>query len=341
MASTSLSFDLDVTPGHMDNSNILQPQPHTQSTPPPAVSYTSDPVIDQGMIFIDTLSKEFELGPAHVSHLRALYQLGTNFEGNLSKADLYTRIFALACQFNTQRQITLAVQSVTANSFSGAGGDFKRILDELSIRLDTNFSLTSEQTLSVRRTCQELIYQPRRVSFKNLYSEVDKLVRENPAGYRLENVFTIPARESKWMSEVKRIASSVRNSFRQDLRNSVIGSNQMSLDKFTAEASEKYHHSSKARSSAQGYMVHNVILRRFCIEHQSLLGVDTQDLEDSESSVGSDDVEALHQQSADMCQKVVLPKVDDWFKDAMKTRGDNFTSDAWRRLGLKQEGLIE
>ncbi|KAF8164205.1 hypothetical protein BJ912DRAFT_935109 [Pholiota molesta] len=337
MASPALSLDFDSTPGHMGDSDVLQPQAHPHSTPPPSVSYTSDSIVDQGMLFIDTISKEFDLGPVHVSHLRAMYQLGTNFEGNLSKADLYTRIFALACQFSTERRITLAVQAVTADSVNGTGGDLKRILDELSIRLDANFSLTSDQTLTVRRTCQEFIYQPRRISFKNLYSEVDKHVRQNAAGYQMAYIFSVPARESKWMSEVKRIASSVRNSFRQDLRNSVIGSNQMSLDKFTAEATEKYRHSSQARTSVQGYIVHNVILRRFCIEHQDLLGVDTQELEDSESSIGSDDIEPLPPAKRQRVLKGRIAEgedfwsqVDAWFKDAMKARGDNFSSEAWR-----------
>ncbi|KAF8197054.1 hypothetical protein BJ912DRAFT_1080218 [Pholiota molesta] len=267
---------------------------------------------------------EFGLGPIRISHLTALYKLGSSLDGSLTTADLWTRVFAVACQFSVEQNITQAIQSATGNTSNAVGGDLKRILDELTIRLDANFQLTSEQTITVRRICQEMIYQPRRVSFKNIHIEVDKVMRKNAVAYRLDNIFAVPARESKWVSDLKKITSSVRNAFRQDLRDSVIGPKQTSLEKFTAESAEKYRHGTMATASTQGYLVHNVLLRRFCIDHQTVFGIDASEDPDAPED-GSDDTEHPSKRKRVQKQKGRIPegtdfwsKVDLWFKEGIE-----------------------
>ncbi|KAF8178468.1 hypothetical protein BJ912DRAFT_1063115 [Pholiota molesta] len=338
MSSTTFSYDYSSgsspEAASMDNPEDIF---STQTlAPPPATSYTPDTSVDPGMLFIDNVSKEFGLGPIRISHLTALYKLGSSLDGSLTTADLWTRVFAVACQFSVEQNITQAIQSATGNTSNAVGGDLKRILDELTIRLDANFQLTSEQTITVRRICQEMIYQPRRVSFKNIHIEVDKVMRKNAVAYRLDNIFAVPARESKWVSDLKKITSSVRNAFRQDLRDSVIGPKQTSLEKFTAESAEKYRHGTMATASTQGYLVHNVLLRRFCIDHQTVFGIDASEDPDAPED-GSDDTEHPSKRKRVQKQKGRIPegtdfwsKVDLWFKEGIEQRGEDFASEAWR-----------
>ncbi|KAF8966227.1 hypothetical protein BDZ97DRAFT_1593469, partial [Flammula alnicola] len=141
--------------------------------------------------------------------------------------------------------------------------DLKGVVDEITIRLDKSFQLTKDQKANIRRLCQEQIYKPTRTAFKDLHVDVLKKLRENPAQYDLQNVFGIgkPSREAQVASETKRVASGVRNVFRSDIRDGIIGEHQVSLKKFTADCNERYRRGTTSLSSTeQGYLVHNTLL---------------------------------------------------------------------------------
>ena len=89
--------------------------------------------------------------------------------------------------------------------------------------------------MSIRRLCQELIYKHSRTAFKCLHSDVEvryfvnlihdlsdellpqRKMRAKPELHGMENIFGQLVREGKWTSEAKRIASNVRNTFRQEV----------------------------------------------------------------------------------------------------------------------------
>ncbi|PBK79412.1 hypothetical protein ARMGADRAFT_950904 [Armillaria gallica] len=94
----------------------------------------------------------------------------------------------------------------------------KRLLEDLRIRLEETFTFTSEQLTNIRAVARDLIYDPARLHFKSIDVDIVKVLRLEKATMRFSNVFGSPAREAKLVSTVKRIASSVRNAYRQDVR---------------------------------------------------------------------------------------------------------------------------
>lgn len=71
---------------------------------------------------------------------------------SLEHTDLVSRIYVLACQFSMEVRITGTIQARMELGNSGsvvaAGQELRTVLDELSIRLDSTFNLTSEQSVS-------------------------------------------------------------------------------------------------------------------------------------------------------------------------------------------------
>lgn len=170
----------------------------------------------------------------------------------------------LACQLSSETRILNAMQnhvqvgtSSRSDDSASTVNELRTILNELSIRLDSTFQLTTEQTVrqflllsfdifsrcpthgtsqtNIRRVCQELIFKPLRVAYKSLHHDAEvccpipffiltyiatyyqKMIRAKASHYRMDNIFGKPSREEKWITQAKRIASSVRNSFRQDV----------------------------------------------------------------------------------------------------------------------------
>ncbi|KAF9559657.1 hypothetical protein CPC08DRAFT_622312, partial [Agrocybe pediades] len=92
----------------------------------------------------------------------------------------------------------------------------------------------------VRRVAKEMIYKATRTSFKTLAADVSNTLRGNPELYRLTNVYGQPQRETLLTSVIKKQVSAVRNVFRSDIRNSVIGKKACTLEEFTVTCSSKY-----------------------------------------------------------------------------------------------------
>jgi hypothetical protein len=50
-----------------------------------------------------------------------------------------------------------------------------------------------------------------------LIISTQKILRTKATYYRMDNIFGQPTREAKWAADGKKIASGVRNAFRQDV----------------------------------------------------------------------------------------------------------------------------
>ncbi|KAJ3757832.1 hypothetical protein EV360DRAFT_83653 [Lentinula raphanica] len=97
----------------------------------------------------------------------------------------------------------------------------------------------------------------------------------------MTNIFDLPGREKRLQSVVKKIASSVRNAFRQDLRDSITGSEIKSLKTFTFDAAVKYKRGGPGEKADPALAIHNAILRRLAFENKALLGIEEAETEDS------------------------------------------------------------
>ncbi|KAF8951821.1 hypothetical protein BDZ97DRAFT_1931715 [Flammula alnicola] len=294
----------------------------------------------EGVSFIDKLGLQYSLTPEQLFDLKALHHLGSSLPGNLTSADLMTRVFVLACHFGSERRLHLALQSTQASSHESEGvNSLRGLFNELSIRLDDSFHLTKEQKMSIRRTCQDqIIYlKPLKAAYKDLH--VAKKIRTNPGEYRMDNIFGRgPARKAQFVTDTKRISSNVRNVYRQDLRDSVIGSKQISLKKFIADCVTKYLRAPMSNNAEQLYVIQAVLLHRFAFENKSLLGED--DSSDSEDLImdSTDAPSKKRKRSSPGKGKGRIPngtdfwsQVDTWFEKLKeKYASEDFSSSAWK-----------
>lgn len=121
----------------------------------------------------------------------------------LGRADVMTRIYALACHYGSEQRLLYAVQ--TSEGLQGGVGDLRGLFQELSIRLKDTFQLTKEQKvwikvttagfllmisvhqLTIRWLAQDFIYKSSRTAFKVLYLDIEVCSSSglSPEWYRL------------------------------------------------------------------------------------------------------------------------------------------------------------
>ncbi|KAF8136039.1 hypothetical protein K438DRAFT_1468719, partial [Mycena galopus ATCC 62051] len=124
-----------------------------------------------------------------------------------------------------------------ANTFSG---DLRAMMRDIKIRLDEGFALTTEQKRNIRGIAQDMIHESGRTVFFTMHVDVLATLKDQKLHLDLDNVFGVPVREKKLVSMLKRVCSSVRNAFRQDIRDSIDPNDFVSLDKFTFSIANKY-----------------------------------------------------------------------------------------------------
>ncbi|KIM38461.1 hypothetical protein M413DRAFT_30013 [Hebeloma cylindrosporum] len=324
------------SPGPAINPSLQESPSSTQATATPGVvTFHPDP---QAALFIDSLAQRFHLTMQQTSDLHGLYQLAMSLPGGLGRADVMTRIYALACHYGSEQRLIYAVQ-VSEGLQSGVG-DLRGLFQELSIRLKDTFQLTREQKLTIRRLSQDFIYKSSRTAFKVLYLDVEKKLRAKPELHGMDNIFGQLARESKLTSEAKRIASNVRNTFRQDIRDGIIGKKRSSVEQFTIDCCVRYRQGIKSGQFEQGYLVHNVLLRRVAWENKAVLGVDEDSTSEDENSENahSDGNSPPKKRKRTAAKGRVgdgedfWSKVDKWFKEKIELWGSDFKGEEWKRF---------
>ncbi|KAK7039555.1 hypothetical protein R3P38DRAFT_2900373 [Favolaschia claudopus] len=257
------SFDQGaVLPGHSSHANMGNEV------------YTPQPVVST--LFVDNVAKEFGLTVVQRGHLHTCAQLGS-VNGGLSKADLSTRLFHMAVLFGFVNESKHDAQKNSIDNIT-------QLLDDLRVRLDDTYTFTREQTRNIRAVAQDTIYEPTRTSFMRMHLDVLQKLRDDKTGTKLTAVFGNAAREKALASLVKRTCSSVRNSFRQDLRNSMCGDSTTPLAQLTYATAMKFKRGGAGVKLDVGYSVHNAILRRFAREHPTAIGVEELEVEEDDTA---------------------------------------------------------
>ncbi|KAF7333087.1 hypothetical protein MVEN_02373700 [Mycena venus] len=259
--------------------------PHSNASFTPSMDPTlSDPFYNVpeliiSALFIDNLAKDLELDIAQRNHLQTLNQLGS-VDGGLTKADLATRLFQLAIFFNHANDRKRADKDSNA-------GDLTQLIDDLRTRLDDGYFFTKEQTRNIRTQAQDTIFEATRTSFMGMHTDVIQKLRDNKTTLKLNSVFGNPSREKSLVSLVKKTCSSVRNSLRQDIRNSICGDTASTLAEFTYSSATKFKRGGPGLNLEVGYTVHIALLRRFAMENPSIIGVEEVEDDDSNDDPGS------------------------------------------------------
>ncbi|KAF7971980.1 hypothetical protein HWV62_19321 [Athelia sp. TMB] len=284
-------------------------------------------------VVIDKLARDFKLEAPFDANLHAFVKLG-EMDGTLSKSDLATRLYTLAafyCEIS-ERKCASRDQDIT---------DLKGIFADLKIRLETTFELTKDQKTNVRRIANDLIYQPQRTVFRTLNIDVMKYAQEHAEVLRLSNVFGNPAREQTLASHMKRVASSVRNALRQEIRDSLVNpKTKCTLAHFTYRAAVKFRRGQFEESMGIEYTIHNAILRRFGLDNLDLLNR-TEAVEGAvEGDEGDGDVEDSDSGSQPKRKRTKVGrvphgedfwgKVDSYFVGMVGKLGRNLAGAGWK-----------
>jgi hypothetical protein len=134
-------------------------------------------------------------------------------------------------------------------------GDLKSLFEDLKIRLEETFKITSEQQVScspdywmflisnvsimqtnICSVAQDLMYSKKRVAFAYLRDDLEvnvlylshrfvstnsdqwqNAVRNEKGVLKLTNIFGVPARERELKKHLRKVSSSVLNAFREDV----------------------------------------------------------------------------------------------------------------------------
>lgn len=306
------------------SSGVQGLQPESNDLHPEAIS----------PVFIDFLAQQYTLNERQIGNLRAVYQLTVSL-GGLSVADGSVRILSLALQYDSENRISSAITSLSTSAIQGpavTGSGLQGVFQELQIRLEDTFQFTKEQTTIVRKLAQELINSPTRTSFKRLSLDVEAKLRAKPETYRMGNVFKQPARETALLSLIKRTTSGVRNSFRQDIRDSIMPGTACSLESFTLAILQKYRTASLSERISNGYLIYHALLRRFAYENKHLLWVD----DNEETNSGT--AQAGQKRKRTMARKGgriangedFWARVDAWFSDEIAKRDKELSGPLWK-----------
>ena len=79
-------------------------------------------------------------------------------EGSLPPVDMLSKIYMLACQLSAETRILSAVRgqiqsgNSDSNLSTATANEHQALFNELTIRLDSTFQLTAEQTVSVSQS---------------------------------------------------------------------------------------------------------------------------------------------------------------------------------------------
>ncbi|KAK7043940.1 hypothetical protein VNI00_008106 [Paramarasmius palmivorus] len=275
-------------------------------------------------VAVDNLALDFDLLDVQRDDMQTFTRLASQGDG-LNDTQLACGLFILAVLFSCFNRR----HDGDANAES-----FKTMLKELRTLLDDNFKLTNEQTKNIRIIVQELLYDPKRVCYKGLAMDVFDYIEKHQAAMRFHNIFGNPARMKVLEKAVTDTSSSVRNSFRQTIRDGM----GKSLHEFTLMTNSTYMRAGGARYKQEMVTVKNAILRRFVFDNKALVWAD----EKADGSDGPDgNVEQGGEEPATKKRKRggrVPPekdfwlKVDEWFVKEIEDnkRGTDISSDTWR-----------
>ncbi|KZP06466.1 hypothetical protein FIBSPDRAFT_764385 [Athelia psychrophila] len=176
-------------------------------------------------------------------------------DGTLSKSDQTSRLYILAAIYC---DISEKKRAARDQDFVG----MREMMADLKIRLEATFTLTKEQRTNLRKTANDIVYQANRTCFSGMNVDVMKFLEENSTNLGFANVFGNAAREQELVLQVRRVSSSVRNSFRQEIFDSIQTNKKCSLQSFTYRSAVKFRRGQFEQSMGFGYTIHNVILVR-------------------------------------------------------------------------------
>ncbi|KIM57522.1 hypothetical protein SCLCIDRAFT_28758 [Scleroderma citrinum Foug A] len=326
-SSTSHSF----TP--LSNPSSLLSCPTTRTFPPPPVNSHNpniDPSLDDATVpthFIDALANQFNFGDQAQDLRQSLHGFAKMGRG-LDKADIATQSYLLAAIFSLIKE---------NREMTDAQWNTQQLLADLQIHLEVTFSLTPEQKSNVRIITGDLLSDPSRITFMSMHFNIEEKLQQSHKELKLTNIYGNPAREKILKAYVKRQCSSVHNTFREMLRDSVIGDGTCTLTDLVYESAMQYKIGGATSGLGATYTAHLAILRHFSYEHPDLLD---REEEMEEEPAQLNDERSSTEPPARKKQKRggrvakgqdFWSQAEKWFDARRKQWGDSWTAPGWNR----------
>ncbi|KAJ6474052.1 hypothetical protein C8R47DRAFT_1294448 [Mycena vitilis] len=300
------------------------PSTHHHTSPSPPPHSPAPPVIPP--LYIDNLAREFGLGDRDRMKLRNFVQVVTGASGALSQATVAAHLYMLAVILSEAAERRRQEQE---KSFVG---DLRAMMRDLQIRLDDGFTLTTNQKANIRGITQDVIHESTRIVFVTLHVDVLVVLKSKAQLLDLDNIFGVPVREKKLGSALRRACSSVRNAFRQDIRDSIDPATFLPLEKFVYTLASKYKLGGVVGELSDLFTIHAALLRRFAFDHSMLLWID-EDEDDPESSPERPRKKrkvAPKQGGRIAVGHDFWGKADSHFQDEVAKRGRSFKDARWK-----------
>ncbi|KAH9009159.1 hypothetical protein EDB84DRAFT_1571438 [Lactarius hengduanensis] len=148
----------------------------------------------------------------------------------------------------------------------------RAIMSDVHTRLEETFAFTPEQKVNIRLVSGELLLDPNRVRYTQMSIDVEIRIRERQRDLRFFHIFGNLARQRLLGTIIRRTCSSLRNAYREMLRDSVIGSNTLTLDDFVINLTNRFPSSLPSQVLlGRPFIVHVALLRRFAMENPLIL----------------------------------------------------------------------
>ncbi|KAH9174064.1 hypothetical protein EDB89DRAFT_2068008 [Lactarius sanguifluus] len=235
----------------------------------PAVEPESPRITGLDASFVEMVANGFGFGDRDQEFRAGLHSFA-RVGGDLSKSDLATRVYTLGVLYKIMRELRDRAESLQR---------FEMTLMDVSAQLENTSYLTSERKTNIRLIAGEVIFEPKRVSYMQIHLDVEARIRKNQKDLRFTNIGCNLSHQKLLMSVIKHACSSVRDEYRELIRNSVSdddGKNS-TLNDFVYEVATRFHPSNATHAINTCTIQHVAILRRFALENPDLLGVGEDD----------------------------------------------------------------
>ncbi|KAE9385472.1 hypothetical protein BT96DRAFT_1007020 [Gymnopus androsaceus JB14] len=289
-------------------------------------SFETAPIIRP--LFIDNLAKEHNLTEKQRKNLHVMAKFASVDEG-IAKPELLVKLYEMTLHFELYNNPkTIEDQNNTDT--------MRRMLRDLQIRMEQTFALTPNQNKTIRALAQDLIYDPLRTCYQDLSADVFDDIKKNAKQYGFDNVFGVPAYEKVLEKATVKHGSSVRNGFRQHLRDGM--GKGLSVVEFTGRMNKIYLRAGGPAHNRELILNRNIILRNFIHQNPNAVWVDEE---------GEPDIEEEFDQPATGTKKRKLkpatagrvPKgqdfwsiLDKWFAGKLEVLGKKMTDVKWKEF---------
>ncbi|KAJ3933654.1 MAG: hypothetical protein NXY57DRAFT_1037448 [Lentinula lateritia] len=366
-SSTSGSYEGSTLPGHNQNQHssstthlppsLPQQTPLSTSNSPWSLSEISHGLVDMAAspptppsthvvpvvdpTIVDSLAKDFGLPESQRKILQNYVQFGSA-GGGLLKPDMLARLYDMAVSFSLFNQIPKDNEEDSKT--------MRGVFKDIRIRLQQTFSITPTQNKTIRLVAMDKVYDPLRSCYRGMNDDVFGYIKAHADEMMFSNIFGNPAYEQTLEKAIKKVSSSVRNAFRQHLRDSI--ANGISAVNFTHSMNKIYRRAGGPHFNEQVLLLRNIVLRRFIVDNPAAVwleedGNDASGVEATETRSPSPEMQAEGQEQPSRKRKKTLksaaggrvPKgqdfwslIDAWFIQKRKHLGDKLTDPGWRAL---------